>query len=83
MTIGMVAQTCVPAHTCAPAKASCSDCYFRRELLCALSEGPCPTFRPCGAEVVELAAGRFAHERAEPVDAVVDLAHARIAERQA
>ena len=27
-------------------KASCSDCYFRREGLCALSlETPCPTFR--------------------------------------
>jgi hypothetical protein len=28
------------------AKASCADCYFRREGLCALSlETPCPTFR--------------------------------------
>jgi hypothetical protein len=27
-------------------KASCSDCYFRREGLCALVlETPCPTFR--------------------------------------
>ncbi|MES1248654.1 MAG: hypothetical protein ABUS54_13380 [Actinomycetota bacterium] len=27
-------------------KASCSDCYFKREGLCALSlETPCPTFR--------------------------------------
>jgi hypothetical protein len=28
------------------AKASCNDCYFRREGLCALpGEKPCPTFR--------------------------------------
>ena len=27
-------------------KASCKDCYFRREGLCALpGETPCPTFR--------------------------------------
>jgi hypothetical protein len=27
-------------------RASCSDCYFRREGLCALpGETPCPTFR--------------------------------------
>ncbi len=27
-------------------KASCNDCYFRREGLCALpGETPCPTFR--------------------------------------
>lgn len=24
---------------------TCSDCYFRREGLCALAERPCPTFR--------------------------------------
>lgn len=36
--------------TLAPAPASgvsCDDCYFRYEGLCALAEGPCPTFRPC------------------------------------
>src|SRR3569833_3296193 len=28
-------------------KISCEDCYFRRDLLCALSlEEPCTTFRP-------------------------------------
>jgi hypothetical protein len=28
-------------------KVSCDDCFFRRNLLCALSEEePCPTFRP-------------------------------------
>jgi hypothetical protein len=28
-------------------KASCEDCFFRRNLLCALAlEQPCPTFRP-------------------------------------
>ena len=28
-------------------KISCEDCYFRRNLLCALSlEDPCTTFRP-------------------------------------
>jgi len=31
-----------------PARApSCDDCFFRRNLLCALPEpAPCPTFRP-------------------------------------
>jgi len=29
------------------AKASCESCYFRQNMLCALTEaGPCPTFRP-------------------------------------
>ena len=28
---------------------SCKDCYFRREALCALAEGPCPTFRSAKA----------------------------------
>ena len=28
-------------------KVSCEDCFFRRNLLCALDlEEPCPTFRP-------------------------------------
>ena len=28
-------------------KASCESCYFRQNLLCALSEaGPCATYRP-------------------------------------
>jgi hypothetical protein len=28
-------------------KASCEDCYFHQNLLCAISEtGPCATFRP-------------------------------------
>ena len=31
-------------------KASCNDCYFRREGLCALpGETPCPTFRAVAA----------------------------------
>ena len=26
---------------------SCDDCFFRRNMLCALElDGPCPTFRP-------------------------------------
>jgi hypothetical protein len=25
---------------------TCNDCYFRQAGLCALTEGPCPTFRP-------------------------------------
>jgi hypothetical protein len=30
-----------------PKPPSCEDCYFRKNLLCALqSEEPCPTFRP-------------------------------------
>jgi hypothetical protein len=26
-------------------KNTCNDCYFRQAGLCALTEGPCPTFR--------------------------------------
>ncbi len=30
-------------------KVSCDDCYFRRQLLCALRlDDPCPTFRASG-----------------------------------
>jgi hypothetical protein len=25
---------------------SCKDCYFRQAALCALVDGPCPTYRP-------------------------------------
>jgi hypothetical protein len=25
---------------------SCEDCYFRKNMLCALADGPCATFRP-------------------------------------
>jgi hypothetical protein len=25
---------------------TCKDCYFRQAALCALADGPCPTFRP-------------------------------------
>ena len=29
------------------AKVSCDDCFFKRNMLCALScDAPCPTFRP-------------------------------------
>ena len=32
-------------------KVSCEDCFFRRELLCALElDGPCATFRPWSPE---------------------------------
>jgi hypothetical protein len=24
---------------------SCKDCYFRQAALCALADGPCPTYR--------------------------------------
>ena len=28
-------------------KPSCDDCFFRKNMLCALNtDGPCPTFRP-------------------------------------
>ena len=31
----------------APTKVRCEDCFFRRELLCALDlDAPCATFRP-------------------------------------
>jgi hypothetical protein len=30
---------------------TCEDCYFRRELLCALRlDEPCPTFRPASID---------------------------------
>jgi hypothetical protein len=30
---------------------TCEDCYFRRELLCALRlDAPCPTFRPASLD---------------------------------
>ena len=30
---------------------TCEDCYFRRELLCALQlDKPCPTFRPASLD---------------------------------
>jgi len=30
---------------------TCNDCYFRRELLCALLlDAPCPTFRPASLD---------------------------------
>ena len=33
------------------AKASCEDCYFHQNLLCAVSNaGPCATFRPAHPE---------------------------------
>ncbi|MGI8630979.1 MAG: hypothetical protein ACR2NA_00275 [Solirubrobacterales bacterium] len=28
----------------------CEDCFFRQNLLCALAEGPCPTFRQASPE---------------------------------
>jgi hypothetical protein len=34
------------------AKVSCEECYFRRNLLCALQESePCATFRPDHAQL--------------------------------
>jgi hypothetical protein len=36
----------------AAVKVSCEDCYFRRNLLCALpQETPCATFRPHEAQL--------------------------------
>jgi hypothetical protein len=33
-------------------KVSCEDCYFRRNLLCALAQAePCATFRPHEAQL--------------------------------
>jgi hypothetical protein len=26
-------------------RVTCEDCYFRQNMLCALTSGPCPTFR--------------------------------------
>jgi hypothetical protein len=38
-----LAKTAGRARVKAP---SCEDCYFRKNMLCALSDGPCATFRP-------------------------------------
>jgi hypothetical protein len=32
-------------------KITCEQCYFRQAGLCALGEGPCPTFRPAKAQL--------------------------------
>ena len=32
---------------------TCKDCYFRQEALCALANGPCPTFRSAKAPRLE------------------------------
>jgi hypothetical protein len=32
---------------------TCKDCYFRKAALCALTDGPCPTFRPAKAQRLE------------------------------
>lgn len=37
------------ANTRATKKVACDECFFRRNLLCALDlDDPCPTFRPDG-----------------------------------
>ena len=37
----------VPTAKSSAQRVSCDDCFFRRNLLCALSEdAPCATFRP-------------------------------------
>lgn len=39
------------ATTRAAKKVACDDCFFRRNLLCALDlDAPCPTFRPDGPD---------------------------------
>lgn len=32
---------------------TCKDCYFRQAALCALADGPCPTFRQAKAARLE------------------------------
>jgi hypothetical protein len=32
---------------------TCKDCYFRQAALCALADGPCPTFRRAKAAGLE------------------------------
>jgi hypothetical protein len=32
---------------------TCKDCYFRQAALCALGDGPCPTFRSAKAARLE------------------------------
>ncbi|MBV8598377.1 MAG: hypothetical protein JO017_06090 [Actinobacteria bacterium] len=40
--------------------ATCADCYFQRQGLCALSlERPCPTFRAAGASLAPPAQPRL------------------------
>lgn len=48
------------------AKASCEDCFFRANMLCALElDAPCATFRPAAAELEPPPQLRlvFRHER--------------------
>ncbi len=43
------AMTHARAKTARKRSCTCDDCFFRRNLLCALDlEEPCPTFRPDG-----------------------------------
>jgi hypothetical protein len=32
---------------------TCKNCFFRQAALCALTNGPCPTFRPAKAAGLE------------------------------
>lgn len=46
VALGAARRKRKPAARAAKPKASCGDCYFHKNLLCALdADKPCPTFR--------------------------------------
>jgi hypothetical protein len=49
-------------------KATCNDCYFRQEALCALpGEKPCPTFRAATTQLVPPPQPRLVLRSAQPL----------------
>jgi hypothetical protein len=51
-------------------KASCNDCYFRREALCALpGDAPCPTFRSAATSLAPPRQPRLVLRQPTPVTA--------------
>jgi hypothetical protein len=55
---------------CGPGTPTCDDCFFRRELLCALPGNTiCPTFRAAEQEPVFSAAAVEAERERRPVAA--------------
>jgi len=55
---------------CGSETPTCDDCFFRRELLCALAGNTiCPTFRAAGTEPVLYAVPAAAERERKPVAA--------------
>jgi hypothetical protein len=42
---GSVIRWTAPVLMAKRRRITCKDCYFRQAALCALGDGPCPTFR--------------------------------------